>query len=424
MKFYLFSIAQLTTLAGLLLGGTILHAQDLQRDANSKPAAHRGAGAADSSSVELIGVAELSGSQRDLSGLADSIGEGIPHDLLGGISAIDRIGQTDEYLALSDRGPNDGAVPYQDRVHRLRISIEPNATEPVRVELLATILLRDIKGRPFVGLASAFDATEDCAGRLDPEAIRVTKDGTFFVSDEYGPRILQFAADGEQRAEVATPDGFHVTHAAADEDEEIAANSRGRLTNKGMEGLALFGDQALAGLMQYPLIQDSKKNAKGKFKGRNCRLFTVNTDGSDPHQYVYSLDDTGYKLSEILAVDNHRFLAIERDGEAGQAAKFKRITEIDIAGATDIAQLESLPAGDLPQSIRPVKKSTAIDLLDPRFGLNNETMPEKFEGLCWAKDLPDGRRTLLITVDNDFQTNMPTRVYAFALPARKLSNSK
>jgi hypothetical protein len=42
-------------------------------------------------------------------------------------------------------------------------------------------------------------------------------------------------------------------------------------------------------------------------------------------------------------------------------------------------------------------------------------LPEKFEGMTFGPDLPDGRRLLLITADNDFIASAPLRVYAFAL---------
>ena len=39
----------------------------------------------------------------------------------------------------------------------------------------------------------------------------------------------------------------------------------------------------------------------------------------------------------------------------------------------------------------------------------------KFEGLAFGPDLPDGRRLLLVTADNDFLPDQPFRLYAFAV---------
>lgn len=41
--------------------------------------------------------------------------------------------------------------------------------------------------------------------------------------------------------------------------------------------------------------------------------------------------------------------------------------------------------------------------------------PEKFEGLAFGPTLPDGRRLLIVTVDNDFKPNAPSLILAFAV---------
>ena len=56
-----------------------------------------------------------------------------------------------------------------------------------------------------------------------------------------------------------------------------------------------------------------------------------------------------------------------------------------------------------------------LDLLDSKFRLAGPDCPEKFEGLAFGPDLPDGRRLLIVTADNDFVATAPFRVYAFAI---------
>ena len=47
-------------------------------------------------------------------------------------------------------------------------------------------------------------------------------------------------------------------------------------------------------------------------------------------------------------------------------------------------------------------------------------MPEKIEGLAFGPDLEDGRRLLLVTSDNDFVSQNPSYIYAFAVPRKAL----
>ena len=129
-------------------------------------------------------------------------------------------------------------------------------------------------------------------------------------------------------------------------------------------------------------------------------------------EVVYRLEEPAYGTSELLAMDDHRFLVIERDS---RAAQFRRIYEIDVNGATDVLGMNELPSDVLPASVQPVAKKLFLDLTDPATGLGQT--PEKIEGLCWGPTLPDGRRTLIIAVDNDMKADQPTIFWVFALPA-------
>ena len=127
-------------------------------------------------------------------------------------------------------------------------------------------------------------------------------------------------------------------------------------------------------------------------------------------------------MSEILAINDHQFLVVERDNRSWLAAvpeapTRKWIYKIDIDGATDVSDVV-LPTGALPANVVAVQKTLFIDLLDPDFGLqNNDTraIAEKIEGLAWGPDLPDGRRLLYVVSDNDLVPQNPTQIYAFAI---------
>src|SRR5262245_32176207 len=76
--------------------------------------------------VRLIGTARLAGDAIDQSGLtAELPGGGVPHNRLGGISAVEFTGPDDTYLLLADRGPGDGATPYRCRFHTMKIVVDP-----------------------------------------------------------------------------------------------------------------------------------------------------------------------------------------------------------------------------------------------------------------------------------------------------------
>lgn len=362
--------------------------------------------------IKLLGIGRLSGKMLDHSSLNDALRDGTPHNQFGGISGLERLGESDEYLALPDRGPKDGAVDYQTRFHHLRIKVDPNQEPVVAVELLGTTLLKDEIGRPLVGRSAAFGGPGQLQ-RFDPEGIRAAGD-LVFISDEYGPFLFQFSADGKLQRRFELSPYMKVANLAPDK-KETDLNEVGRQSNGGMEGLAIdASSEKLIGLMQKPLIQDSLRNEDKKPVGKLCRVVIQGTKSDEQGELVYVLENPDYKLSEILAAGGNRYLVIERDGESGNDIGYQRIMEIDLTGATDVKGQVSLNPDEVGKSIVPVKKRTLIDLLDSKYGLKGPGMPEKIEGLAWGPKLADGRRTLIVSIDNDFVSENDSLFYVFA----------
>jgi hypothetical protein len=373
--------------------------------------------------VNLLGVATFPGDATDLSDSSAELEVGTPANRLGGISGIEYTGTDDRYLLIPDRGPADGATSYRCRFHVMRLPVRPGAAKPVTASLVSTTFLRNELGEHLVGATSAFAADDPSKGlRFDPESIRRV-DGRLFISDEYGPFLAEFTKAGARKQMLPVPSRFQISHPAADPDEENRNNAEGRQANAGMEGMAVTPDgRRLVGIMQRPLIQDSAPGkAGGKRRGRNNRILKLDLADGKTHEYVYVLEAPSYGVSEILAINNHEFLVLERDGKGGEEARCKQIYKIDLQQASDVSHCDALPADALPRDIRPVKKSLFVDLLDPTYGIQGAACPEKFEGLAFGPDLPDGRRLLVVACDSDFNTERSTMFYAFAVDRDDLS---
>ncbi|HUY33251.1 MAG TPA: esterase-like activity of phytase family protein [Pirellulales bacterium] len=367
--------------------------------------------------VVLLGAAGFPGDASDLSKSAEPLEDGTPANRFGGISAIEYSGADDRYLVLSDRGPADGAASYRCRFHLVRLTVAPESAKPVAAALVSTTFLRDEQGQNLVGAASAFDAGDPAKGlRFDPESIR-RANGRFYISDEYGPFIAEFSPDGVRSRLLGVPTRFQALHPAATPEDESRLNSSGRQTNAGLEGMAATPDgKALVAIMQRPLIQDCAPGAKSrKRQGRNNRVLKLDPADGGTREYVYVLDDPSYGVSEVLAINDHEFLVLERDGKGGGEARCKRIYQIDLRGASDVSDCEALPVDRLPENIRPVGKSPFLDLLEPRFAIKSPECPAKFEGLAFGPDLADGRRLLVVACDSDFDVARATIFYAFAV---------
>lgn len=384
--------------------------------------------------LQLIATAQISVDAADRSGTGNTLTDQLNktdetsskltfrNDQLGGISAIAWSGEDDLYWFLPDRGPLDGAVDWSCRVQKFRVSMDSDSAE-MKTELIATVMLKDQNGQPFTGLATAFVSSESHPARLDPEGIRVLANGNLVISDEYGPRIIEFTPSGEFVRELKVPPHLLISKPGISKKDENPKNTTGRATNRGMEGLSINAEgNMLVGLMQSPLLQDSfRKTMQDKPKGLNCRMPCMDFNGSLQKEHLYHLDSNSNKLNEILCCGPERFLVIERDGEIGDEAKFKKVMLISTQDATNIASVKTLPEKEIPVGVRPVSKTVLIDLLDPRWNLAGKSMPEKIESLAFGPDVDSQNRLLLVASDNDFESD--TQLYAFAVPKVLLNGS-
>ncbi len=371
--------------------------------------------------IVLLARGTIPGDATDLSGLADKLPDGTPHDRLGAMgSGIAWTGDGDRYVMIVDRGPKDGAVAWRCRFQTFEIPIK--AGETIKPRLLSTTLLRGPSGKPYIGLASAFGEGAKDGLRLDPEGIRVARSGNLFVSDEYGPFVIEFNPEGKQLRLLRVPEKFEIDNPATSAADERKNNTSGRQPNRGMEGLAISPDGGkLYGIMQSVLLQDGDRDpANGIVVGVNVRILEMNTKTGATREFAYPMDDPRHGINEIVAIDDHEFLVLERDNKAGREAAFKRLFRIDTAGATDVSSVAKLPARGLPEGIKPVTKKLFLDMLDPAFGLAGKDFPEKIEGLTFGPDLPDGRHLLLVTSDNDLMAEEPTWFFAFAIDKEDL----
>lgn len=351
-----------------------------------------------------------------------------------GSSLVAKPGRTDVFYGLTDRGPNVD-LPSGSKGEPL-----PDFTPAIgqfklvngRAVLQRTITLKAADGSPYNGqkstLADTGETLEDLAGHAlpaspngyDPEGLVALADGTFWVSDEYGPFITHFDRTGRAIERLSPFDG------------SLPAELAERDPNKGMEGLTVTPDgRTLVGMMQAALNAPDGKKSK---KVSALRIVTVDLASRATQQYVYVLHNTdgaNTTVSEIAALNDHEFLVDERDGKLEPGAN-KKLLRISLAGATPVGKgspvagstydatrggllvggrsVEAIAGtGNTAQTtaalaaagITPVTSSLFLDVaglvssIDPRGGYFGH---DKVEGVA----VVDGGRRLVISNDSDF----------------------
>ena len=367
--------------------------------------------------IRLIGRLKIAGTSSDKSGLKEKLEDGTSLSQLGGWSAIASTDRADEFWLLPDRGPKDGAVSYPTRVQQIRLILDVEKQASIQFELVETVLLRNATGQSLIGLSAAFQGAEAANNlRFDPEGIRVLPSGDLAISDEYGPSLVIFdAKSGRALKWFDVPQRFLPKILSGDPDKELAENQMGRQANGGFEGLALQPDsKKLLAFAQKPLLQDSETTAKGKKVGSHCRMVEFTTEGVAGSEYLYPLTSSSTAVSEILGLGDSQALVLERDSESGRESKLKGVFWIDYSQASHSEKIVSVAPGKIPADAKSVSKKLFIDFLDGKFGLYDDRFPAKPEGLALGPKLPDGSRTLIVSVDNDFESASDSELWIFS----------
>lgn len=254
------------------------------------------------------------------------------------------------FFMLTDRGPNIDGTAANSKVFAtpdFAPQIGKFRVKNGRMILEKIIELKNSTGGKLNGLPNPAnqggtgETALDVSGNvlptsvdgIDSEGLAVAQDGSFWVSDEYGPHIVHFDPTGKT-IERINPFG------SGTGGRRIPLVFATRRANRGMEGLTLTPDgKTLVGMMQFPLYNPSAAAISGSLV---IRILTFDIATAATKQYVYLMERANLQaVSEIAAITATTFLVIERDGEYGTDANkstlFKRVYKIDLAGATDIS---------------------------------------------------------------------------------------
>lgn len=342
------------------------------------------------------------------------------------------------FFMLTDRGPNIDGTATNSKVFAkpdFAPQIGKFRVKNGQMILESIIELKNSAGGKLNGLPNpanqggtgetALDVNGNNIGTsvdgLDSEGLAVASDGTFWVSDEYGPHIVHFDATG-RTLERINPFG------SGTGGRTIPLVFATRRANRGMEGLTLTPDgKTLVGIMQFPLYNPSSSAVSGSLV---TRILTFDIATGATKQFVYLIERANLQaVSEITAITNTTFLVLERDGEYGTEANkntlFKRVYKIDLAGATDISDPANRANGKLyggktveelktaaalqTNGITPVSKTLVLDLA-------TETSPvyphDKAEGIALISPT-----LLAVSNDDDFGVTGTGTYVAKILPA-------
>jgi hypothetical protein len=333
----------------------------------------------------------------------------VPHGYLfdgttvGGLSAISYDPGRQVYYVISD----DRSAKNPARFYTVRITFPGNK---LGLEWVAATPLLDRNGAPFP--PSAPD-TVPPAIPPDPEGIAFderrqrlywSSEGERIIDDPARPMLLNpwvrvTGLDGGYRGELTLPGGL-----------DMSASALGPRQNHGLEGLTLTpsGDAVWAA-MEAPGYTDGEPPTNEHGALTRVTRFDVDT-GTPTAQFAYPLDsvsagaDGDNGLTDLVALDDENFLVLERGFGTHVVV---RVYGATVAGADNVLGWPSLAVA----SPKTMTKSLVADL-STLAGIRHL---DNVEGITLGPKLSDGRQSVVLVADDNFNAQQVTQFYAFAM---------
>lgn len=323
---------------------------------------------------------------------------------VGGLSGLAWDPTSGDFLALSD----DRSELAPARFYRFRFELVEGRLESAGVRVLQAVTLLGADGRPLPRRSIDLEGMALAGDRLYLSSEGEAKVGT-------PPWVAEFSPDGRWRRELPLPERF-LPRAGA---------TVGVRDNLGFEALAVTPDgRYLVAGTENGLAQEAPAAAAGVPSRARLLVWDL-AQGGAPRELLYEVEGLSVTpplpsavavngLVEIVALAGERLLALERQYVGGVGVQV-RLFDVALAGASEVAAIDD--AARRPGLVA-VSKTLLLDFAEIGVALDN------FEGMALGPTLPDGRRTLFVVSDDNFDPEAQrTIVLAFAVGFEPLAIS-
>jgi hypothetical protein len=273
---------------------------------------------------------------------------------------------------------------------------------------------------------------------VDPESLRLdtrrnliywANEGQRSAGNMQNPTMRRMHPDGRPAGEFTVPGYYNPVGSAGG----LAAGDMGVYNNLAFESVAITPDgKTLWTMSENGLAQDSAPTAVDR--PSRARLLSFDLDTGRPGaEYVYDVAPVPFAparagdfatngVPDMLALSSTEFIVIERAFAVGAvtpgiAASTKQPTSntiklyrIDTRGATDVSGWPSIKGRD----VVPVKRTMLLDLSSLTNDDGSVLALDNIEGISFGP-LVDGKRTLILVSDNNFNPAQFTQFIALQI---------
>jgi hypothetical protein len=156
---------------------------------------------------------------------------------------------------------------------------------------------------------------------LDIESVRKDRNGNLWFGDEFGPFLVKTDVTGKVlRSEIS------LAGVMSPQNPYLGTGTATLGSSRGFEGMAINS----AGDTLYTLLEGTVTGDPAKSLRINA--FDVATEKYGAQSWLYRLENDGTNIGDMTALDDHRFLVIERNGATatGGGTPFKKIYAFDL----------------------------------------------------------------------------------------------
>ena len=333
-----------------------------------------------------------------------------PSQPLPGFSAVLDAGRG-ELWGMPDNGygakANSG--DFLLRLYRIRPEFETAKGGRGTVDVLGFLQLRDPDGKvPFpLHRADRLLTGAD----FDLESVRIAKNGDLWFGDEFGPFLLHTDATGKmleapiplagvqspQNPFLPSPDAWTIR------------------ASRGFEGMA----RSIDGKRLYPVIEGALRNDPDP-RRRIVNEFDLRRGSYTGRTWQYRVDAEfpNAVIGDFTALDQHRFVLIERDDDQGAEARQKKVYLVDLRRIDADGYLEKRLVVDLlrirdPEGISlparpgefgvgdpfsfPLQSVESLEVLrGERLLIANDNNYPNSDGRWIARDRPDDTELIVV----------------------------
>ena len=337
----------------------------------------------------------------------------IPHNqvfqntTIGGLSGIDFDSGNDIYYLISD----DRSSINPARFYSARIFLNEKGIDSVRFISVNNLLQPGGTIYP--------NTKQDPFHTPDPEAIRLNKKTNQLVWSSEGERIIKKDTIilGDPSVNIISLDGNHIDSFILPSNMHMQSIQKGPRHNGTFEGISFTADyNKLFVSLEEPLFEDGPR-AGLHDSSAWVRIIQFDVKSRRPEaQYAYKIDPVAYAatppgafkingITDILAMNNHQLLVMERSFSTGRKGCTIKIYQADLKNAPDVSGVTSLGSN----TIKSFSKKLLLNMDD--LGIYTDNI----EGMTLGPRLPNGLQTLIFIADNNFSKDEITQFLLFEI---------